>query len=211
MATQPFEQVGFIMKQSTFVKALKFASHAMAVKDIRYYLNGVCLELMGDSMILVGTDGHRMAYVTMTDENSGGAPEHQNYGPQHIIDGASVKILLAMFKPNSTGYLGFEFDEGNILISGDSGQAVYCSVIAGKFPDWRRVCKSGAMPKGTERIGMNADYLAAASKACGALDDTRYGGMTMTLHGETESILCRPSDLPDGITEAAVIVMPVKL
>lgn len=201
------------MKQSAFIKALKFASHAMAVKDIRYYLNGVCLELMGDSMILIGTDGHRMAWATMEDDNSGGLLNTQaNHGPQFIIEASYVKMLLTMFKESAydQGPLAFEFNNDSVTISGRQGE-MRCKLIEGKFPDWRRVCKRDANPSGAAEIGVNADYLAAASKACGALCDSKYKGMKLAFHGASEAMLVRPDTLPTGITEAACVVMPMRL
>lgn len=202
------------MKQSAFIKALKFASHAMAIKDIRYYLNGVCLELMGDSMILIGTDGHRMAWAELADDNSGGfLPDglgHKGHGPQFIIPADSVKIMLTMFKDNSTGSIAMEFDGEYILFAGAAGKMpVHC--VQGTFPDWRRVCKRDANPSGAAQIGVNADYLAAASKACGALCDSKYKGMKLAFHGASEAMLVRPDTLPTGITEAACVVMPMRL
>ena len=200
------------MKQSAFIKALKFASHAMAIKDIRYYLNGVCLELMGDSMILIGTDGHRMAWATLDDNNSGGALEGKNRGPQFIIEGTYVKLLVGMFKESAydQGPLDFEFNADNVTIRGRQGE-MRCKLIEGAFPDWRRVCKRDANPSGAAEIGVNADYLVAASKACGALCDSRYKGMKLAFHGASEAMLVRPDTLPTGITEAACVVMPMRL
>lgn len=198
------------MKQSAFIAALKFASHAMAQKDIRYYLNGVCLELMGDSMILIGTDGHRMAYVELDDDNSGGAlSPTKNHGPQFIIPSDTVKVLLSMFKANSTGHMDFEFAD-TVTISGPSGILPF-KPIEGKFPDWRRVCKSGAQPVATESIGFNASYLADASKACGALSSTKYSGVNIKLFGPNESIRVTADAVPNGIREACVVVMPMRL
>lgn len=198
------------MKQSAFVAALKFASHAMAVKDIRYYLNGVCLELMGDRMILIGTDGHRMAYVELDDNNSGGAlSDKHNHGPQYIIPADTVKVLLSMFKANSTGHMDFEFGD-TVTISGAGGILPF-KPVEGKFPDWRRVCKSGAKPVPTESIGFNASYLADASKACGALSSTKYSGVKVTLFGPNDSIRVTADAVPVGISEACVVVMPMRL
>lgn len=200
------------MKQSAFIKALKFASHAMAIKDVRYYLNGVCMELMGDSMILIGTDGHRMAWATLEDDNSGGALPGRSNGPQFIIEGAYIKLLLGMFKLSAydQGPLAFEFTDGLVTISGRQGE-MRCKLIEGKFPDWRRVCKSGAKPEGALEIGVNADYLADAAKACGTLCDTKYKGVKLIFHGAHDAMRVEATGLPTGITEAACVVMPMRL
>lgn len=196
------------MKQSLFVNALKFASHAMAVKDVRYYLNGVLFEFRKDVLTLVGTDGHRMAYVDLASDSE--------LDGQWTIPADSVKLILTAFKATGTGFVSFVVAQDNhvdkLTVQGANGQVIQCTPIDGKYPDWRRVCKSGgATAKATISIGMNTDYLSAASKACGALSSTRYKGMRLTLFGETESILCFPDELPEGISGAAVVVMPMRL
>ncbi len=201
------------MKQSAFIKALKFASHAMAVRDVRYYLNGVCLELMGDSMILIGTDGHRMAWATLEDDNSGGCLNAQtNHGPQFIIEAEYVKLLLGMFKPSAydQGHLDFEFTDGLVTISGRQGE-MRCKLIEGEYPNWRRVCKSGAKAEGVAEICVNADYMADAAKAAGAICGTKYKGVTLKFHGANEAMLVTATGLPSGVTEAACVVMPMRL
>jgi DNA polymerase III sliding clamp (beta) subunit (PCNA family) len=211
------------MKQSTFVAALKFAMHAAAQKDIRYYLNGVLFEFVPTGLIMVGTDGHRMAYVEIADDIIKSAPyaEGQHKGIQFIVETTDIKLLFSAMPAKSTGFCDIRFSEGDdnavpaiepvlTVIAGD-GRAIVCRTIKGHYPDWRRVCKSGARPTATETIGFNADYMAAASKACGAFDSSKYAGVTMTLHGASESMLLKPGALPVGVVEAAVIVMPTRI
>ena len=37
---------------------------AMAQQDVRYYLNGLYLEVLGGRLRMVATDGHRLALAT---------------------------------------------------------------------------------------------------------------------------------------------------
>jgi DNA polymerase III sliding clamp (beta) subunit (PCNA family) len=101
--------------------------------------------------------------------------------------------------------------DGTLKVIGADGRPITCRAIDGKFPDWRRVCKSGAKPVATESIGFNASYLAEASKACGALSATKYSGVRITLFGPHESIRATCDEVPDGIREACVVVMPMRL
>ena len=41
-------------------------SFAMASQDVRYYLNGILIEIEGAKVNLVATDGHRLAWATET-------------------------------------------------------------------------------------------------------------------------------------------------
>ena len=59
------------MKAANFIPALQFASHAMAVKDVRYFLNGVMIEVSSyGSLRLVCTDGHRMAVIDVNGDHN---------------------------------------------------------------------------------------------------------------------------------------------
>jgi len=54
----------FAVPQKTLKDLLAQVSFAMAVQDIRYYLNGILFVAHEQSLTLVATDGHRLAYAT---------------------------------------------------------------------------------------------------------------------------------------------------
>lgn len=108
--------------------ALIFAAH----KDIRYYLNGVLLEIdEARSARLVSTDGHRLAVVVLADQAD--AMPGQYLIPRDVIKpikrasrttGAWVSLSIDGDRVSVTN--------GDEIISGGR-------LIDGKFPDWQRV------------------------------------------------------------------------
>ena len=54
----------FSVPQKTLKRLLHQVSFAMAVHDIRYYLNGILFVAEGKQLSLVATDGHRLAYTS---------------------------------------------------------------------------------------------------------------------------------------------------
>jgi DNA polymerase III subunit beta len=50
--------------QKTLKSLLGQVSFAMAVHDIRYYLNGILFVAEGKKLSLVATDGHRLAFAS---------------------------------------------------------------------------------------------------------------------------------------------------
>jgi DNA polymerase III subunit beta len=52
----------FSVPQKTLKELLAQVSFAMAVHDIRYYLNGILFVAEGKTLSLVATDGHRLAF-----------------------------------------------------------------------------------------------------------------------------------------------------
>jgi len=49
------------LEQSALRSLFEKTAFSMAQQDVRYFLNGVLIELDGDTMISVATDGHRLA------------------------------------------------------------------------------------------------------------------------------------------------------
>ena len=56
----------FSVPQKTLKSLLGQVSFAMAVHDIRYYLNGILFVAEGKQLSLVATDGHRLAFASST-------------------------------------------------------------------------------------------------------------------------------------------------
>jgi DNA polymerase-3 subunit beta len=54
----------FSVPQKTLKDLLSQVSFAMAVHDIRYYLNGILFVAEGQQLSLVATDGHRLAFAS---------------------------------------------------------------------------------------------------------------------------------------------------
>lgn len=101
-------------------------------KDMRYYLNGICVDASKETVVLVATDGHMMLSFPV----SADAIEDRING-QFIID----RVDLDAIKPAKAGKhtlpLIIEVDDKGYTISGAT-KAVN-TLVDGKFPDWRRV------------------------------------------------------------------------
>ena len=50
--------------QNKLKQLLKQVEFAMAQQDIRYYLNGLLIEVNGNKLSVVGTDGHRLSFTS---------------------------------------------------------------------------------------------------------------------------------------------------
>jgi DNA polymerase-3 subunit beta len=121
--------------QKTFKNLIQQVQFAMAVNDIRYYLNGVLLETDGTWLKMVATDGHRMAYAQVALE--GDLPKQQVILPRKTVlelqrllkdskDESEDETIRLSFSPNQAR---FEF----------SNMEFVSKLIEGKFPDYNRV------------------------------------------------------------------------
>ena len=105
-----------------------------AVKDIRYYLNCVCLHVgeCGDAR-LVATDGHRLAIVKLCDQSSAAPGEY-------LIPSDTLKTVKKAGRLDKLPLL-LTVDGGRFSLADQSDGAILCGskLIDGKFPDFQRV------------------------------------------------------------------------
>ena len=57
--------VELTLPQNEFKALLKQVDFAMAQQDIRYYLNGLLIEVKDNNINIVGTDGHRLSFTSL--------------------------------------------------------------------------------------------------------------------------------------------------
>lgn len=114
---------------------LQAVAYAMAVKDIRYYLNGVLLETNGAETRLVATDGHRLHAVVSFDDTA------LVVDPvQIILPGTFVKTLLkAKFGRHGEKVFTLNIDGDKVSCVLPDGTETVCKAIDGTFPDYLRV------------------------------------------------------------------------
>jgi hypothetical protein len=140
-------------------------THA-AVRDVRYYLNGICIERAGEGIVLVATDGHRMAIAA----DAKGAIE----GAEFAIVALEKTTLTILRNADEDERVRINFDAGSIYgdIRADSLRATKkhskrlvagAELIRGKFPDWRKVVPQKLKPCGI--VDINPRYMAEAGNA----------------------------------------------
>ncbi len=106
----------------------------MAQQDVRYYLNGLFFDLVGDSLTVVGTEGHRLAMAKQQVESGEGdrqliVPRKTVLEMLRLLDNSDDKATLTL------GDDHFVFENGSIVFKS--------KVIEGNFPDYRRVIPVG--------------------------------------------------------------------
>lgn len=192
------------MKQSAFISALKFVAHAKAKNDVRYYLNAVKLEIDNETMTIIATDGHRMAWAEIE------APGMK--AGEYLVNGADIDTALKAMKANSTGAVVLNpIDTAGYLTLENNDGEVFCRLVDGKFPDWRRVASvpAGAGPSALDKT-INGQYLGDAGKAFGAVTD-KYGAVTITMNPDGHCLHMEArGPKPDGVLSAHCIIMPMR-
>lgn len=197
------------MKQADFTAALKMVSHAAALKDIRYYLNGVRLEWDGLLLSMIGTDGHRMAVAQL--QYGEKLLEH----PKCVtVPPAQVKLLLSAPKTTGDAELNFSAEDRAEISIGC--QAFSIQGVGGKYPDWRRVGPEKAVPSladsAVSSIGFKAPYMAEACAALAKVANKKYQGVKLLLSGPSQAMRLEAGLAGDhpSLVNAYAIIMPMR-
>lgn len=130
-------------------------SHFSPKTGIRYYLNGVFIEVMENETRLVATDGHTLAVARNVEVSNA-----ENFSV--IIPHGVVELALKM----KLNICRVECLNGQWNINGIS-----FTPVDGKFPDYRRVIPTDL----TNEVGQfNPEYLARVAKAGKSLKIKEY-------------------------------------
>ena len=130
---------------------LRASLRLAATKDIRYYLNGVLIDIHADHARIVSTDGHRLGCFYVKPEENEELPRKPC---QIIIPRDALKGL----KPGRKEvYAQLAYDPEKPLAECRIADRLFLP-IDGKFPDYLRILPNSA-PSG-EPAEFNAYYLA---------------------------------------------------
>ncbi|URI10185.1 DNA polymerase III subunit beta [Aquincola tertiaricarbonis] len=144
----------FSVPQKTLKSLINQVHFAMAVHDIRYYLNGILFVAEGKTLTLVATDGHRLALAQATLETE--IPKQEVILPRKTV--LELQRLLKDEKADkpAKGDKAEKTEDGETAASGDnapiemrfagnqakfsfSGMEFVTKLVEGKFPDYNRV------------------------------------------------------------------------
>jgi DNA polymerase III subunit beta len=118
------------LKQSAFKEVLTLTQFAMAVQDIRYYLNGLLVSVANQQLRLVATDGHRLALATVALPDV--TAEFEAILPRKTVL-ELVKLLGDEDAPvrfvATANQVRFNF----------GGIDIISKIVEGKFPDYNKV------------------------------------------------------------------------
>jgi DNA polymerase-3 subunit beta len=121
----------FSVPQKTLRDLVNQVHFAMAVHDIRYYLNGILFIAEGKTLTLVATDGHRLALGQA--QLAAEVPSKQEV----ILPRKTVLELQRLLKDEETP-IEMRF-ANNQAKFGFSGMEFVTKLVEGKFPDYNRV------------------------------------------------------------------------
>ena len=165
------------LPQKALKDALGLVQFAMAVQDIRYYLNGVLVSVDKDTLRVVATDGHRLSYAS------------QDLGSDHGSVEAILprKTVLELIK-----LLGDTDDPVSLAIGSNqvrfsfAGIEIVSKIVEGKFPDYQKVIPTTHK----NRVDLDRAALAQSLNRAAILSNEKIRGVRLVFTKDALSIIC---------------------
>lgn len=182
----------FSVVQKQFKKLLDKTSFAMAQQDVRYYLNGVMLEIETNQIKIVATDGHRLALGSI----NGHYPVESMF--QIIIPRKAVMELSRLLSQSDEEIL-ISLSKSHIRIQ--LGDIIFTSkLIDGKFPDYNRVIPVDL----NKELLISKAILKETLQRISILCNEKYRGIQLTLENNTLNIKAKNPYQEEAEEEMAV-------
>lgn len=158
----------FSVPQKTLKALLHQVSFAMALHDIRYYLNGILFVAEGKQLSLVATDGHRLAFTTATLDVE--VPKQEVILPRKTV--LEMQRLLS----DADGAIEMRFANNQAKFVFD-GMEFVTKLVEGKFPDYNRV-----IPKNHKNsITLGRQTLLSSLQRTAILTSDKFKGVRLNL------------------------------
>lgn len=161
----------FEMETAVFSRMLDRTSFAMAHQDVRYYLNGLLLEVGAGKVVAVATDGHRLAKAEVELKELEAWEEQK----QLILPAKSVNELKRLMSLKGHERTRLEIGDRAVVIR--VGETVLTTkLIDGRYPDYARV-----IPAQLEHSALvERDLLREALARTAVLSYEKQKGVRMT-------------------------------
>ena len=154
--------------QPTLRRLIEKTHFSMAQQDVRYYLNGMLLEVAGNVLRTVATDGHRLAFCETTMGQLAATSQ------QVIVPRKGVLELQRLIG----GEGNVELTIGTNHVRVQIGEIRFTSkLIDGRFPEYGRVIPTDP-PK---KVQADRELLRAALQRAAILSNEKYRGIRLAL------------------------------
>jgi DNA polymerase-3 subunit beta len=158
----------FTLTQRAFRQLLGKTQYAMAAQDVRYYLNGLLLQVDGGELRAVATDGHRLAFASVAIE--------ADLARQEMILPRKTVLELNRLLLDSDDALTITLAANQVRFA--FGSVVLVSkLIDGKFPDYERVVP----PSLRNHMSVGRQTLMQAMNRAAILTNEKFRGVRVVL------------------------------
>ena len=185
-------QFSFSMSQSRLKRLIESTQFAMAHQDVRYYLNGLLLEVANSELRAVATDGHRLAFCQQE------SPIEADEIQQIIIPRKGVMELQKLLE-ESNELAEVEIGTNHLRV-GTKELRFTSKLIDGRFPDYQRV-----IPQNTDKVVVaDREGLRQAVLRTSILTNEKYRSIRLQLEPNALRVLAHNPEQEEAEEEVAV-------
>jgi DNA polymerase III subunit beta len=180
------------LQESVLKDLIARTAFAMAHQDVRYYLNGLLLDLRDKTLRCVATDGHRLA-LSDTQLDSEVSSRRQI-----IIPRKGVLELQGLFEAGE-GLVELELGRNHIRVRRDS-VTFTSKLIDGRFPDYEAVIPIGA----DKEIRVGREEFRFALQRAAILSNEKYRGVKLEVSPNKLRIVAHNPEQEEAVEELEV-------
>ena len=157
--------------QRQFGKLIEQVSFAMAHQDVRVFLNGMLLEVGGDILKAVATDGHRLAMASQACEtNADSGVIKQAIVPRKAV----MEMARLLGEEDET--LSIHLGRSHLKLT-KGGITLTTKLVDGQFPDYEKV-----VPKDASRVlDGDRNTLKQGFQRASILSNEKYRGVRLAI------------------------------
>ena len=184
--------LSFTIGQSRLRRLIERTGFAMAQQDVRYYLNGMLLEVSQNTLCAVATDGHRLAMCSV-DADINQQDKHQVIVPRKGI----LEMARLLTEDNESIHIVL----GAGHIRAKTGEFTFTSkLVDGKFPDYDRVIPRG----GNNIIIADRQEMRHTFQRTSILSNEKYRGVRLILSNGLLKVVANNPEQEEAKEELSV-------
>ncbi len=178
----------FSVPQKTLKHLLGQVAFAMAVQDIRYYLNGILFVAEGKTLSLVATDGHRLAFASS--ELDVEVPKQEVILPRKTV------LELQRLLSDADGAIEMQFANNQAKFC-FGGMEFVTKLVEGKFPDYNRV-----IPKNHHNsVTLGRAPLLASLQRTAIMTSDKFKGVRLNIEPGTLRVASNNAEQEEAVDE----------
>ena len=183
----------FSVPQKTLKDLMHQVSFAMAVQDIRYYLNGILFVAEGNTLSLVATDGHRLAWAS-AELDVQVEPKQEVILPRKTV--LELQRLLSDASGDNAPRITLQFANNQAKFS-FGGMEFVTKLVEGKFPDYQRVIPANHH----QQIVLGRAALLASLQRTAIMTSDKFKGVSLTVQPGVLRVASNNAEQEEAVDE----------
>ncbi len=179
------------LPQKALRDSLQLVQFAMAVQDIRYYLNGVLFSVDGETLRVVATDGHRLSYAS----RSLGA----DHGSVEAILPRKTVLELIKLLGETDDPVSLEIGSNQARFS-FGGIEIVSKIVEGQCPDYPKLIPTTHK----NRVTLDRATLAQSLNRAAILSNEKIRGVRLVFTKDSLAIICTNNEQEEAEEGLAV-------